>query len=187
MNGPSLPAWPKGIDRLVDKFIEDLPCRHPDPYPKLGIFQPNRENAVLLLDAYADGAAAEFTAIAQYMYHHFTIADPEIRDLEFCIALVEMKHLELLAELISGLGVEPRFWRANRGYWNGSNVMYGASPCQQLRMDIEAEEAAIAGYNRLITEMEDPEVIKVLERILADEEVHLQLFHEALLKCCQKF
>lgn len=184
MDDPSPPAWPRRIDRLVDTFIEGLPCRHPDPYPELRTFQPNREHAVLLLDAYADGAAAELTAITQYMYHHFTIADPAIRDLELCIALVEMKHLELLAELISGLGVEPRFWRANMGYWNGSNVMYGADPCQQLRMDIEAEEAAIAGYNRLICEMEDPEVIKVLERILLDEKVHLQLFHEALLRCC---
>ncbi len=182
MSMPTAPGWPHDVGQLVDNLIETLPCRDQRPYPEVHVAAPNQAYATLLLDAYANGAAAELTAIAQYMHHHFTIPEKDIADLELCTALVEMKHLEMLGELISDLGLDPRYWRANCGYWHGSNVAYGSGTRQKLLMDIEAEEAAVAGYNRLLREIGDPAVATVLSRILADECVHLQLFHQALAR-----
>ncbi len=40
--------------------------------------------------------------------------------------------MEMIGDLIRKLGLDPRYWRANRGYWNGSNVMYGDDTCRRL-------------------------------------------------------
>jgi len=40
-------------------------------------------------------------------------------------------------------------------------------------------------YNRLIEEIDDPEIVRVLERIIEDEKVHLKLFQKALEEHCK--
>jgi bacterioferritin len=102
-----------------------------------------------------------------------------VASLELCIALVEMQHLSTIGDLIVALGGEPRYWRSNQGYWQGSEVDYGTTTSDKLRMDIRAEEAAISGYQALLDLIKDERVRSVLERIVRDEEVHLKLFREA--------
>lgn len=85
--------------------------------------RPNHYYAMLLLEDYA-GSVSEMTAINQYFYHHLTFeAYEDLEDLEECISIIEMHHLELLGETIQLLGVPPEFRtltnnRAN--YWNAS-------------------------------------------------------------------
>ena len=91
------------LDELVRSFVFSLPCRDHSPFPETEITAPNRDYAQLLLDALADGGAAELTAVAQYINHHMTIGDKHLSDLELCISLVEMQHLSIIGELIEKL------------------------------------------------------------------------------------
>jgi len=172
------------IEELAEGFIASLPCRDQSPYPPVEVTEPNRRYAELLLDAYADGSSAELTAITQYVHHYLTIDVRPVAQLELCIALVEMLHLEFIGELIRLLGLDPRFYRSNFHWWSGGVVAYDGDVCHKLRLDINAELAAVREYERLIIEIEDPKVQRVLRRIVDDEQVHLRLFQAALERYC---
>lgn len=161
---------------MVDEFLENLPCKVHEPYPEANAEAHNERYAMLLQDAYADGGKSEMTAISQYIHHHITIQNKEIANTELCIALIEMKHLSLLGDLIKSLGGSPKYRRSNKAWWNGGEVSYGDSPEFKLKLDIEAEKAAIEGYKVLISEIKDRNIVKVLQRILMDEVMHLQIF-----------
>jgi bacterioferritin len=92
--------------------------------------------------------------------------------------------MSLLGELIDKLGVNPRYLRTNREYWSGGNVLYGSNTCEKLKMDIEAEKAAISGYQRVMHEIPNQSIRALIQRIIGDEEVHLKLFNEAVLCFC---
>ncbi len=169
------------LEQTVEQFVMSLPCRDHSPFPEAEV-APNKAYARLLLDAMGGGGAAEFTAIAQYINHHFTARDEEVAELELCIALVEMQHLEILGDLIVELGGEPRYWRGNHGYWQGHEVAYAMSDKQMLQQDIFSEEAAIAAYEMLLAQIDEPKIQAIIRRIIRDEQVHLRLFMEALAR-----
>jgi bacterioferritin len=164
------------IHKMVDEFIENLPCKLHEPYPEAKAEGHNERYAMLLQDAYADGGKSEMTAISQYIHHHITIQNKEIANTELCISLVEMKHLSLLGDLIRSLGGNPKYRRTNKLWWNGGEVNYGDTAEFKLKLDIESEKEAIEGYKTLISEIKDRNVVRVLERILEDEMMHLQIF-----------
>lgn len=170
------------IESYVNQFIESLPCKSAKPYPEAMVEGENLRYAKLLMDAYADGGKAEMTAISQYLHHHLTIQNKEIANTEFCIALVEMKHLMLLGHLIEMLGGNPKYRRANKAWWNGGEVDYGDSAELKLKLDIASEKAAIEGYKTLISEIQDRHIVEVLQRILEDEIVHVNIFESLYTK-----
>lgn len=160
----------------------------PSPYPTVKVLQPNLYYANLLMDDYA-GVVSEFTAISQYLYHHFFFEeiDKELGDLLENIAITEMLHMEILADTIKELGGNPIIrgsWSTGGNFWNGSLVYYGNHLCDRLRADIESEFKAIAEYRKHISMIYDPYIQAILERIILDEQVHIRLFNEALLKFC---
>jgi bacterioferritin len=167
------------IEEKVHDFVMELPCRAPGDYPSAEIAGVDKEYADVLLDAFADGGAAELTAIAQYFQHALTIPEHAVSNLELCTALTEMHHLDLIGEMIESLGGTPKYWRTNRHYWSGGNVGYGDSTPAKLLLDIQAEREAVAAYERLLEQIDNAQVRAVIERILADELVHLQLFQDA--------
>jgi len=162
-------------------------CAFPEPYPEPRVVRPNHYYAMLLLEDYA-GTVSEMTAINQYFYHHLTFETyNDLAELEECISIIEMHHLELLGETIQLLGVPPEFRtltnnRAN--YWNASYVYYGNNICDRLAADIAAEKAAIQNYRFHQYIIDDPNIKQLLERIIKDEEHHLRLFSEAAAKYC---
>ncbi len=153
----------------------------PGPYPEPAVLGPNTQYAALLLEDYA-GRASELTAVCQYVYHHLVV--PEgldwIADLLEDVAIVEMKHLELLGETIRLLGADPRFYAEDGVYWGARNVAYRDNLRQQLEADAEAERGAIAQYERHCAMIADPHIRQLLTRIIADEQLHLFLFRWAL-------
>jgi bacterioferritin len=163
------------IEKMVDDFLESLPCKADKPYPEAEVEGQNPRYATLLMDAYADGEKAELTAITQYMHHHLTIENKEIANAELCISLTEMKHLELLGDLIKMLGGNPKYRRSNKAWWDGGQVAYGDTTEFKLKLDIDSEKAAIEGYKTLISEIKDKHIRKILHRILEDEIVHLNI------------
>lgn len=164
-------------------------CAYPAPYPPVQISAPNRLYAELLLEDYA-GVVSEVTAINQYLHHYFVLEgiNDEVAELEECISLVEMHHMELLAETIRLLGVDPRYrvFRNNQEiYWNASYVYYGYALCDRLAADIASEWAAIAAYRDHQQKIGDPYIKELLERIIQDEYHHIRLFNEVMQKYCK--
>ncbi|QGU93815.1 bacterioferritin [Clostridium bovifaecis] len=160
----------------------------PSPYPEIKVLEPNLYYAWLLLDDYA-GVVSEFTAINQYLYHHFFFEDidKELGELLENVSITEMLHMEMLADIIKELGGNPLIrgsYSTFGNFWNGSFIHYGTSLCNRLKLDIDSEHKAIDEYNRHIRLIHDPYVREVLERIILDEKVHIQLFNDALLKFC---
>lgn len=164
-------------------------CAYNAAYPQVRVMAPNRQYAELLLEDFT-GIVSEFTAIEQYLYHHFALEgiNEEVAELLECISLVEMHHMELLAEAIRLLGVEPRY-RVIRNnheiYWNATYVYYGYSLCDRLTADAASEWAAIAAYRDHQQRIGDPYIKELLERIILDEYHHIKLFNIVIQKYCK--
>ncbi len=152
------------------------------PYPEIKVLQPNLYYAKLLQEDYA-GIVSEFTAINQYIYHSFLIKsiDEEMSETIECIAIEEMHHLKILAELIILLGGKPTFSFQNN-VWNSNYVNYGFNLLNQLNSDLQSEYDAIQTYKEHIELIKDPYIEKILQRIILDEETHVKLFKEMISK-----
>jgi bacterioferritin len=143
---------------------------------------------MLLLEDYA-GAVSEMTAINQYFYHYLTFEEKhdDIAELEECVSIIEMYHLELLGKTIRLLGVAPEYRTITNNrviYWNASFVYYGQGICDRLAADIAAERMAIQNYRQHQQLIGDPYIKELLERIIMDEQHHLQLFTNYMQKYC---
>lgn len=165
-------------------------CAVQIPYPSVMVENPNKYYAHLLMVDHA-GYVSETSAITQYLYHHHVLGEkyPDVAELLECISLVEMKHLELLAEAILKLGGKPKFGtETNRGFdwWKGDYIYYGQDICDMLAADIQGEVDAIAQYQKHIELIQDEYVRFLIGRIIKDEKEHIKLITEKLNKYCRK-
>jgi bacterioferritin len=164
-------------------------CSLPEPYPRPKVVSANLYYANLLLEDYS-GVISEMTAINQYHFHHFTFHNQyrDLAALEECISIIEMKHMELLAETIQLLGVTPEFRTLTANYpvyWNASYAYYGVDLYDRLSADISSEMQAIQNYCQHEQLIEDPYIKELLRRIIMDEQHHLELFRAEMEKYCK--
>ena len=153
------------------KFASEL------PYPEVHV-EENLAEAKLLMPSYA-GVGSELTAIMTYSFQSFI--SPEGAELSRAlagIARTEMKHFELLGRTVYKLGGYPIM--GARTYHNGSMVNYTLAPHKYLTQDISAEEAAIVGYERTLLNLHSESVKLLIERIILDEELHINILKELL-------
>ena len=160
----------------------------PSPYPTVKVLSTNLNYSEILMDDFA-GVVSEFTAISQYLYHHFLFKqiDKELGELLENVSITEMLHMEILADTIKKLGGNPVLRGSNStqgDFWSGKFVYYGTNLCEQLKADIDAEYKAIDEYQKHIYYIGDPHVQAILQRIILDEKVHIRLFNQALQKYC---
>ncbi len=163
-----------------------MECRVDKPYPEVRVERKNIEYAKLLLDDYAS-EVGEDRAIHQYVYQKFDKFkdNPLFSKTLSQIAMVEMRHLELLGETIKLLGVNPEFRFVDKNtnylvYWNSSFVDYTTDIVEMLRSDIKIEEEAIRKYRYHISLINDKYIKALLYRIIEDEEVHIKCFNMLL-------
>lgn len=155
------------------------------PYPKIEVMEQNRYYATLLMEDYA-GMVSELTAVNQYLYHSFIYGDNEyLHSLFKNTSIVEMHHIDILANLIIKLGCNPIYSSPNT-FWEASNVYYGNDLCEQLEADLESEYKAINSYKHHIDMIEDNNIKAILKRIILDEEIHVRLFKDAIGKYFHK-
>lgn len=168
---------------------DDLPPVRLDiPYPEIKIHCPNTGYARLLQGSYA-GPVSEFTAVSQYFYQHVLEESscPEAAKVLMGVSMVEMKHLELLAECIFQLGGNPVLATYNRGqrqWWMGSMLSYQRGLRIMLLENIESERAAIREYRRLMNCIPNEDIQALISRIIMDEEHHIELFCLLLERHC---
>lgn len=152
------------------------------PYPKPKVEEENAAYGDILLQDYA-GAVSELTAINLYAYQHIISEEgfEEYAEIIRGISIVEMKHLELLGETIKLLGVKPIYinsFAPNGQLWTAEYVNYSNYILDMISEDIESETKAILSYQEHIDLIEDKYIIKLLKRIIIDEELHLKIFKE---------
>jgi bacterioferritin len=130
-----------------------------------------------LLDMLNFLLADELTAINQYMVHSEMCADWGFNKLHASLekrAIDEMKHAEMLIGRILFLEGTPIVSTLN-------NIHIGADVAKQVANDRLAEEGAIKAYNdaiKLATEVGDNATKEMLERILKDEDMHIDKIEE---------
>ena len=173
------------IKQQADEFLSKLQCHSQGQFPPTQMPAQHKQAAELLLSAYAGGGNSELSALTQYFAHSQTATDKDMKNLELCIALDEMHHLQVIGEMIVSLGGDLRFWSTNHAYWTGGHVEYGMTDVEKVSLDIFSEKEAIAGYEALLREMQylgkdgNPsinQVSTVIRRIIEDENVHLTQF-----------
>lgn len=161
-----------------------LPVADPSPYPPIQVQGINPVCARAML-ANLGGPASEMTTIAQYIYNSTVLSSARPRTAEYFhrIAVVEMHHLSIFAELSLLLGGDPRLWSYTGGrtaYWSPSVLTYSRDPSFLLNRAIAAENRTITEYRRLSQELPDPYIKAILERLIPDEEQHVLIFRRLL-------
>ncbi len=122
-----------------------------------------------------DAIAGELQVSIQYMWQHVVWKKPEgytANDEIKRIAIVEMKHAEMIAERLNYLGGIP----TTKPY---EIVLGGEDIREQLKQDQEAEERTIKLYNDIIelaVKEHDVTTRHLFERILEEEEEHHDFF-----------
>ena len=126
-----------------------------------------------------NGAIAREMAVSmQYMWQHVQvkgIMGEAIGATLRTIALVEMLHAERIAERLDYLGGTPTTQPAP--------IKVGKGAEEMLRLNVAAEEEAIAFYRKIIKlagKEEDSTTRQLFEQILAEEEGHHATFQGLL-------
>ncbi len=159
-------------------------CEYDAPYPEIRVERKNPHYARMLSLAYA-GQDSELTTILAYIYGAKVCAGKtagSLSDMLAYIANVEMRHLDMLGELIILLGGDPRFCSGPAGRMGINTAMlnYQTDTSLILKNAIASEEGAVRLYNDLIRAIDDRYIREVLKRIIKDEEHHIKLFREML-------
>lgn len=147
-------------------------------YPEIKVSGKDLNLAAELMYVYA-GNVSELSSVNLYMYQSF-ISDIT-SELEG-IAIVEMRHVEILAKLIVLLGGDPKFNSGDGLNWCSNNINYNKNVYEFLNYNIMIEKIAISNYKRIIDLSNDKYVKNILERIIMDEKVHIEVFERLLLK-----
>lgn len=163
-----------------------MECSLNKPYPKIQVEKENLAYASLLLTDYA-GVISEQTAVSQYIYQSFAKfpTDESLAKTLEKIAIVEMKHLELLGKTIRLLGANPKFKFVDvtgnhLDFWQSKFVDYTTDIDKFLLDNIRKEYQTISNYQKHITIINDKYIKKLLKRIIEDEKLHIICFKTIL-------
>lgn len=151
-------------------------CKAPLPLPSFKVEGLKPEYAGVL----HDGLVGELTAITEYLYYHFTtmFTSPELSRMFFCLATVEMEHLDWIARFIVLLGGDPRYTSQEGRYWNATYPRYTKNLCEQITNSLAGERGGMTQYQSQIALIHDPNVQSMLARIIEDEKVHIRILEE---------
>lgn len=154
--------------------IKDLKTRADGEYVMPDAVVKNTRDAYLLQTDYA-GGTSETTAIMTYAYQSYIVRpyNEQAANLLEKIAVSEMHHHEILAGLIVAVGGNPVIG-ARDEFWSGRNVDYSSNFKKMLVDDIAAEQRAIDGYEYTVDNVGNKSLIPILERIIADEKIHIE-------------
>ncbi len=107
----------------------------------------------------------EHRAIIQYLFQAYLMGEGGTATAIEEIAREEMRHLDWLADIVTGLGGDPSMER--------DDVDFALGDLQgQMLRDVALEQAAIDQYRAHMGEIEDESIRRTLARIVHDEEVH---------------
>jgi bacterioferritin len=132
-----------------------------------------------LFDLMNKGISRELKVSIQYMWQHILVTGIQGAVVEGIfkeIAITEMKHAEEIAERLAYLGGNPTI--------EPDPIVIGTSLVEMLKLDEKAEEEAITLYKQTIKVAKDEgdnSTRRLFEKILAEEEEHIDTFGKLLV------
>lgn len=164
---------------IVKPLIADL------PYPNIDELTTDVTSGQIISFAYAT-QKGELQATLQYFSHHLYL-EKDDADTLMCIAIAEMHHLDILGKTMLKLGAKPLLvqYPNSKMYYNTSTVSTATVPSKLLMDDIEGELNAIADYQKMLFVLKNEQVSAIIQRIIIDEQLHLQTLKTMLEKYSQ--
>jgi bacterioferritin len=117
----------------------------------------------------------EHGAIIQYLTHAYAVGEGEMSCEIEAMARDEMRHLDWLAETIVSLGGQPSLER-------GTMNLAGRTVPEWMGNDVGLEVGAMKNYAAHIKLIDNPQIKRLLQRILADEKAHRGKFEHFVEK-----
>lgn len=151
------------------------------PYPPIKVYRKNLHYANMIIPALRQ-QSSELTAITGYLYQSWILAKhhKKVSELLMNLAKVEMHHIQMLGQLITLLGGDPKFANNACECWSGEALDYCKDSWQIFHSNQKAEEEAADFYLETAEQIEDPYVDAVLNRIALDEQLHAKIFKDLL-------
>lgn len=116
----------------------------------------------------------------QYIFHSFNLKAKGYKhfaDDLISISVSEMIHLNLLGETVLALGAQPLFAQnpsAGFNFYSAKFVSYSTTPLCMIEDDIRGEMHAIKSYKKISSMLKNDKVKEIIDRIILDEELHLE-------------
>lgn len=155
------------------------------PYPPIRVRERNQDYADLIGISYC-GAVSELSACLQYINNESRMVSQGCamgRTL-LAMAIAEMTHMQMLAELIGLLGGNVCYTAMQAGgqpqIWSPQCLTLPEKFDEMLQADLERELAVIDQYNMQIRRIGDDYVNAVLARIIQDEQYHVMLLRSMM-------
>lgn len=155
------------FDNLLVKVNED--------YPKI-VDEKQDYATVSILKNLANGKLGEVASSMQYMFQSVVSENfnEDISKFFEEVAIVEMKHQELLMEAIIKFGGIPKYDDNMNNNFNTSSVNYSLKLNEMLDCDIKSENFAIEQYDLASSKVTNESLKNLLLRIKEDEILHLK-------------
>lgn len=155
-----------------------------EKYPEIKIDRKSLKDAKILSLNLAS-SVSETSAVNQYLYEYFQFEKcyEDIAEIMEKIAIVEMKHLEIIGELITCLGGTANFHYYNNARclpWNANMIFCNDDIKKLIKFNIESEEKAIRQYKYHAEIIDNGNICQILHRIIKDEELHVKIFKSIL-------
>ena len=162
------------------------PLQATEPYPTTEGIIPDAYSLRIISPAYAS-PQSELNAILQYIYHSFFFEKEGFKDIAdtlTSIAIAEMRHLDLLGSTILALGTAPvyaQYPATGFNFYSSKYVAYSCTLRNMLEDDLIGERHAVASYSKMLKCLKNKQVGAIIERIIADEKLHVAKL-ESILK-----
>jgi len=150
------------------------------PWPDIEIVTANELYATAMLSNIGS-CNSEMSAISLYVYNSM-ITKRYFYDIAECfhrISVVEMHHLNIFGDLCIMLGADPRLWSWQKGrmkYWTPACNRYPTNISALVSNSLNGELEAIRKYQMQCQWINDFRIKAILNRIIADELCHVQIF-----------
>ena len=157
--------------------FEDLEVKINKPYPEIVNAQDDKFTVAILKNL-ASSRMGELNGVLQYIYQS-VVADKVMEDVASVfeeIGIVEMMHLDMLMHAIVDFGGVPKYEDGQGNIFNVSNINYSIKLKDMLENNILEEKQAIEAYRQAISKIKNQSLKKLLERIIEDEQRHLDIF-----------
>lgn len=153
------------------------------PYPSAENLQKDVRSGRIISFAYAT-LCGEISATLQYLYHSLHLTNKQHAEVLESIALAEMKHTKILAECMLKLGVNPLYvqYPCSQTWFNTSQISRSTAPQKMLMDDVQGEMNAITEYKKMLYVLTNQDVAAIVQRIILDEQLHLDALKELLEK-----
>jgi bacterioferritin len=160
------------------------------PWPSTEVVSQNERYAAAMLSNIGS-CNSEMSAISLYVYNSI-ITRSYFYDIAECfhkISVVEMRHLNIFGELSIMLGADPRLWSYQNGrmrYWSPACNRYPTRIGALVSNALNGELEAIKKYQAQAQWIDDCNIKAILNRIIADELCHVQIFRLILAELSQE-